>query len=490
MNCSKKLLFHYRRLQSRGITSKVKRPLASKFAFDLDENVSKAMESGSLKARHHPGKQTVKCVSLPSELLKAMSHVLADYPGKLLEFDAKKLSRYIWSRQLPLEGIEYDEKLKRVKEMVIRQEKVDPLSPEISPEERQQLLDVRQSKIHHKMKTAVYNWKAINYNDYNSALYLVNRFCPDFAALLKVFTEIRKRDPQFSPVTMFDFGSGVGTGTWAMDSIWPRSCKEVVCIDASEEMNTLADRLLRGGNITDERPIRPGGTFFKQYLPMSDVLKYDLVLSSRSLFELPNMESRLRTLDVLWRKTDGYLVVIEAGTNAGYKAVLEARDYILQLGKGAEEESNSLQGHVFAPCPHEEFCPRYLDGTYIPCNFEVPYKPFNLSKNVDISKETFSYVVLKKGKSEDTKNYPRLVKDPMLRKKHIICNVCTKFGTLKELVATKKKHSKECYNVMKHSKLGDLLPIMLSDLENACSTPSDVDVDSDFSDDDKCEVKV
>ncbi|XP_068247577.1 ribosome assembly protein METTL17, mitochondrial [Palaemon carinicauda] len=490
MNCSKKFLFHHHRHILRGLCSKVKKPLASKFDFDLDENTRKAIEARLVKARYHPGKQTVKTVELPSELLEAVSHVLSDYPKNSIESGGVQLSKHIWSRHLPLEGIEYEDKLRDVTEKVIHQEKLDPMSPEITDEERKRLLDFRHSKIKRRMKSELYNWKPISYNDYNSASYLASRVCPDYAALVKVLTEIKKRDGQFSPVTMIDFGSGVGTGMWAMDSIWPQSCKEVVCIDASAEMNNLADKLLRGGKITDERRIRPGGTFFKQFLPMSDVLKYDLVLASRSLFELPNMESRLRTLDVLWRKTAGYLVVIEAGTNAGYKAVLEARDYILQLGRDAEEQPNTLEGHVFAPCPHEKFCPRYLDGSYTPCNFEVNYKPFSFSKKVEISKDIFSYVVLKKGKSEDTKNYPRLVREPMLRKKHIICNVCTKYGTIKQLVATKRKHSKECYNVMRYSKLGDLLPVMLKeDSENTCSTPNDND-DSDFSIDDKPEVKV
>lgn len=489
MNCSRfqnRILLHWRHIQ-RGLSFKTKRKLAPKFDFELAENVSAAMKSGSLKARHHPGIQKVGTVSLPDDLLKATVSALADYPQKTLQTDADMLSKYIWSRHPPLEGLEYTEKYKSVEKFIIRKEEINPASPDISEDERKRLLDSRRSKVFEKLKREVYHWKPINYNHYYSALYIVARLAPDYATLFKVLSEIKKRDLDFSPVTMLDFGSGVGSGTWAMDSIWPRVCKEVVCIDASADMNTLADRLLRGGNTDDERIIRPGGTFFKQFLPMSDVLKYDLVIASRSLFELPDMESRLRTLDVLWRKTARYLVIVEAGTNAGYKIVLEARDYILGLGERAEEEASNLQGHVFSPCPHDKFCPRFLDGKYIPCNFEVSFKPFTFSKEKKVQQDRFSYVVMKKGECNDEEKYPRVLQEPMLRSKHIICKVCTKYGVLMDFTGTKRKHSKECYRVLKCTGVGDLLPIVFPNPKQTKESANESEPLS--SDDEREEVK-
>ena len=45
-------------------------------------------------------------------------------------------------------------------------------------------------------------------------MYILARLCPDYASLVRVFSEIKKRDSDFSPMTMFDFGSGVGSGMW------------------------------------------------------------------------------------------------------------------------------------------------------------------------------------------------------------------------------------------------------------------------------------
>lgn len=261
-----------------------------------------------------------------------------------------------------------------------------------------------------------------------------------------------------------------------MDQVWPGMCREVVCVDRSADMNDTADKLLRGGNPDNPRHVRPGGTFFKQFLPQSDLLKYNLVIASRSLFELPDITSRLKTLDVLWRKTSGYLVLVEAGTNAGYKMVLEARDYILELSRLATEQGESHpEGYIFAPCPHDKFCPRFFDGTNIPCNFEVPFRPLSFKKSNTFHKDRYTYVVLKRGKREESteKIWPRLVEEPMVRKKHTICRVCTQFGSLRELTATKRKHSKECYNLLRASNWGDMLPVQLSEVPECVDSPSD-----------------
>jgi len=42
-------------------------------------------------------------------------------------------------------------------------------------------------------------------------------------------------------------------------------------------------------------------------------------VSAYSLFELPGMESRIETILKLWTKTENYLVIVEEGTNAGFK---------------------------------------------------------------------------------------------------------------------------------------------------------------------------
>ena len=37
------------------------------------------------------------------------------------------------------------------------------------------------------------------------------------------------------------------------------------------------------------------------------------------MLELPNAEARIAAVDHLWKRTEGYMVLIEEGTNAGYE---------------------------------------------------------------------------------------------------------------------------------------------------------------------------
>lgn len=59
-----------------------------------------------------------------------------------------------------------------------------------------------------------YNWAAIDFNNkYVCHQYLLSRFAPEYNVIQSIFNEIQKRDPDFKPESLFDFGSGIGTVT-------------------------------------------------------------------------------------------------------------------------------------------------------------------------------------------------------------------------------------------------------------------------------------
>lgn len=64
------------------------------------------------------------------------------------------------------------------------------------------------------LKTLLYNWAPIQYDTYTSLAYLVNRSMPEYSVLYKIFNEIVNNDKNFTPKTLFDFGSGTGTVMW------------------------------------------------------------------------------------------------------------------------------------------------------------------------------------------------------------------------------------------------------------------------------------
>lgn len=63
-------------------------------------------------------------------------------------------------------------------------------------------------------KQLCYNWNPIEYDKYTSLSYLVNRSVPEYSILYKIFAEIKAKDTNFVPNTLFDFGSGIGTVMW------------------------------------------------------------------------------------------------------------------------------------------------------------------------------------------------------------------------------------------------------------------------------------
>lgn len=74
---------------------------------------------------------------------------------------------------------------------------------------------------------------------------------------------------------------------------------------------------------------------------------------------LPDMKTRLDTLQTLWKKCDGYMVLVENGTNAGFKLIEEARAFLLQ--QAMQDDSAFL----FAPVSLMSLCCRLFSKLII-----------------------------------------------------------------------------------------------------------------------------
>ena len=83
-----------------------------------------------------------------------------------------------------------------------------------TPEDEKIFLDSIQRKATIAYNQKAYKWKAVNYDNTNSIVYLLARVAQDYASLVRVFQEIKKRQPGFKPQSLFDFGSGVGSVIW------------------------------------------------------------------------------------------------------------------------------------------------------------------------------------------------------------------------------------------------------------------------------------
>ncbi|XP_056384556.1 methyltransferase-like protein 17, mitochondrial isoform X2 [Hyla sarda] len=392
---------------------------------------------------------------LPIEAQDAVEVLLKKSPVRQLEEHVTSLSNYLWSRKRPPEDRDLREKAIELEKKFTENKH---FQSDINIYQKEQKL---KNDVLNSLRKNIYHWQPLSYTAQIGLVYLAARFDGGFAAVSRVLHEIYQRVPGFSPQTLMDFGSGIGSVLWAAHGIWGNNLKEYMCIDSSASMNTLSELILRGGSEQGEMHI--SGVHFRQFLPVSPKVQFDLVVSAYSLNELPNFAERERIIQTLWRKTGGFLVLIENGTREGHQLLMEARDIVL---KGGDKEVwDHRPAFVFAPCPHQLECPKLAESSQIPCNFVQRYQPLKFSWKPSVRWEKFSYIIFSRGPvGESDRHWPRVVGPVLCRPRHVHCNTCCSDGKLHHHVITAKKHGKDLYRCARICEWGDRLPAITSNL--------------------------
>ena len=441
----------------------------------LDPAVAKMFDEG-MKYTEHPGSRRLNAVWLPPFLELAAKRAVSKYLTQQFRNDAVRMFRRVYHLELPLEAEDLVQKQRLVVERVIGNEPIVDVNA-MSQAEREYFYQKRQAKIDRLMSKQGSSWKDIEYDAYASHVYLGARLATNYAVLMKVFKEIKHQDPSFSPKTLFDFGSGVGTTMFAANESWPASISEHFNVDISKHMNDLSIFLLRGGE--DHMPMLYNGVYHREYLPLSSDIKYDLVVSAFTLMELPSRAARVQAIESLWHKTADMLVITESGTRDGFHVVLEARNLILQMsgydvtqsyynrpvGETAVENydpDDAPKAHILAPCPHHYSCPRMDTGGPVVCNFLVGYRQLDIGqKPLTFEKERYSYIVMRKGarRQYDLPPWPRVNQAVLPKGGHVICRACCPDGGQKSVTFTKSKHKGHVYQCARWARWGEQLPM-------------------------------
>lgn len=405
--------------------------------------------------RKHPGVINLKTVRLPEQLQEAAQSVLKRADVKSLSEKAHKLSNFLWSRKRAIETSQLREKAVLLENKLLEQERdiyADDIDHNLEARIRKKVLSELRRTTHHRTP--------IRYGEDLGLVYMAARLAGGYAAVLRALNEIKKRDPVFEPYSLLDFGSGLGTGTWASHTLWGDSLKEYICVDSSGDMNTLAEQLLSEGKEVENPVIKQ--VYFRQFLPVSPKVQFDLVIAAFSLSELATLDERVNVIFTLWRKTNSYLVLVENGTKDGHQILMEARDTIL---KREEEVKHDLRRpSVFAPCTHELPCPKLIKQHVVPCNFSQFYYSLPLLKSQERQQEKFSYLIISKSdveKPQKTEHWDmaRLTSQVRRRPRHVQCQLCCANGELKQLAVTARFHGRDMYRCARSSDWGDLLPM-------------------------------
>ncbi|XP_067388300.1 ribosome assembly protein METTL17, mitochondrial isoform X2 [Emydura macquarii macquarii] len=377
---------------------------------------------GHVPHRRHPGVLHLKSVQLPAELVKAAQLLVQQSMVPGLKEQVVALTNYLWSRKRPPEASELQRQGQEL--MSELRERVQPRTadaPNVLTNAEEEKL---QTRVLTRLRKTTYHWEALRYTDELGLVYVAARLDGGFAAVSRAFHEIRKRVPAFAPCTLLDFGSGTGSVSWAAHGFWGETLREYLCVDSAAPMLALAERLLRGGS-ESQAPLFPG-VYFRQFLPVSPKVKFDLVVSAYSLNELPSLAERRETVRTLWRKTDGFLVLVENGTKEGHQMLMEARDTV--LGGCDKVTHDPREAHVFAPNPPQK-------------------------------EEKFSYLILRRGPGAGEEPWPRITQPVLGRPRHVHCHLCCADGSLQHAVVSPRRHGRDLYRCARLSHWGDRLPV-------------------------------
>ncbi|KAI3374248.1 hypothetical protein L3Q82_006099 [Scortum barcoo] len=369
--------------------------------------------------RKHPGVTNLKTLRLPSELQVAAQSIIHSAKVTRLTDRAHSLTNFLWSRKRAVEDLTL-----RKKAVTLEKELWEKEMQKRGDIDEQALEDRIKKKVFTELRKTTYHWTPMKYDEELGVLYMAARLAGGYAAVRRAINEIKKRDPSFAPQSLLDFGSGLGTVVWASHSCWGDTLKEMVCVDSSGPMNNLAERLLKGDDERAEPHIKQ--VYFRQFLPVSPKVQFDLVTAAFTLSEIPTAKEREEAVLTLWRKTSSYLVLVENGTKEGHQTLMEARDTLLK--KQEKTVYDSRPASVFAPCSHELTCPKLASEHTTPCNFQQLYQPLPLPGHNERQTEKFSYLIVTRTEAARAQtegvDWARLIAPVLRRTRHVHCRMC------------------------------------------------------------------
>jgi ribosomal protein RSM22 (predicted rRNA methylase) len=252
--------------------------------------------------------------------------------------------------------------------------------------------------------------------------YALARMPATYAAVTASLNALVELRPDFAPNSLLDAGAGPGTVSWAAATAFA-SLKRFTLIDINAALETLAldfvSRNPRLAAMTYRRDV--GDT------ALEDAEPADLVVASYLIGEVG--DNRRRTLaERLWTKTNDTLLVVEPGTPAGYKRIVDLRTQLVAAG-----------AHVAVPCPHGETCPLQAPDW---CHFvqRLPRLRAHMQvkeAELPFEDEKFSYVVLTRAPA--TRRFARVLAPPVVSKVEVSAKLCAIEGLRMTKVARRDK---------------------------------------------------
>ncbi|MEU6241137.1 small ribosomal subunit Rsm22 family protein [Streptomyces sp. NPDC047024] len=270
------------------------------------------------------------------------------------------------------------------------------------------------------------------------AAYAAYRMPATFEAVRSALGAFADAVPEWVPGSHVDIGGGTGAATWAVAATWD-GARPVTVLDWAEPALALGREIAAAHpGLSEARweRARIGAA-----LQLGDT---DLVTVSYVLNELAEAD-RAALVDAAAAAARS-VVIVEAGTPAGYERIIEARDRLIAAGF-----------RIAAPCPHSAACP-IVPGTDW-CHFSARVSRSSLHRQVKggslaYEDEKFSYVAATRLPAEPALN--RVVRRPQIRKGQVLLDLCEADDRLGRTTVT-KRHG-DLYKAARDAEWGDAWP--------------------------------
>ncbi|MFI6246451.1 small ribosomal subunit Rsm22 family protein [Streptomyces sp. NPDC051016] len=242
----------------------------------------------------------------------------------------------------------------------------------------------------------------------------------------------------WAPGSHVDVGGGTGAATWAVTDTWAGE-RPVTVLDWAEPALAL------GRELAAANPALREARWQRSRIGAALTIEStDLVTVSYVLNELDEA-ARTALVDAAAAAARA-VVIVEAGTPAGYARIIEARDRLIAAGF-----------HIAAPCPHSAACP-IVPGTDW-CHFSARVSRSSLHRQVKggslaYEDEKFSYVAATRFPPVPAP--ARVVRRPQIRKGQVLLDLCEPDEQLRRTTVT-KRHG-DLYKAARDADWGDAWP--------------------------------
>lgn len=270
------------------------------------------------------------------------------------------------------------------------------------------------------------------------AAYAAYRMPATFEAVRAALAAFAAAVPGWVPGSHVDVGGGTGAATWAVGATWAGT-RPVTVLDWAEPALALGRELAAANPAL--RDVRWQRSRIGSALTVE---KTDLLTVSYVLNELTETD-RAALVDTAAAAAQA-VVIVEAGTPAGYARVIEARDRLVAAGF-----------RVAAPCPHSAACPIEPGRDW--CHFSARVSRSSLHRQVKGGSlghedEKFSYVAATRLPADRaTPAAARVVRRPQIRKGQVLLDLCGSDGRLERRTVT-KRHG-DLYRAARDADWGD-----------------------------------